>query len=425
MSNYVFVLDANKTALQPCHPSVARKLLKQRKAAVFRRYPFTIILKEVKANVITQPISLKLDPGSKTTGIALVCNNQVIWGAELQHRGQQIKEALNTRRAVRRSRRYRHTRYRKARFLNRKRPLGWLAPSLLHRVQTTITLVRRLCRYAPITSIAQELVKFDLQKLENPEITGIEYQQGELLGYEIREYLLEKWGRNCVYCGKKDTPLEIEHIVPRSKGGTNRISNLTLACNSCNQKKGNRELLDFLSGNPNLAQRIKNQAKQPLKDATAVNATRWELYHQLKSTGLSVSVASGGKTKFNRIKLNLPKKHWIDAACVGDVDNLKLLTNNPLIITAKGYGNRRLCRVNKHGFPISKPRQKYSHGWQTGDIATVVKNGVSYTGKVVVQSATRLEVRIDGKRIGGKLSAFKLNHRQDGYLYQFTPISSV
>ncbi len=398
---------------------MARKLLNTEKAAVFRRYPFTIILKEVKTEIVTQPIELKLDPGSKTTGIALVTNNKVIWGAQLQHRGQQIKDSLETRKAVRRSRRNRHTRYRKPRFLNRKRPNGWLAPSLLHRVLTTLTWLKRLCKYTPITNIAQELVKFDLQKLQNPEISGLEYQQGELQGYEIREYLLEKWGRNCVYCGKKDIPLEIEHIKPKSLGGTNRISNLTLACRNCNEKKGSRQIEDFLSGKFDLLNKIKKQAKQPLKDATAVNSTRWKLFNSLKELGLPVTTSSGGKTKFNRIKFGLPKTHWLEAACVGNINDLKILTNKPLIITAKGRSTRRLCRINKYGFPISKPRQKYQHGWQTGDIAKVVKNGVSYTGKIVVQSATRLEVRTQGKRIGGQLSLFQRIHLLDGYIYGF------
>ncbi|MFN2411424.1 MAG: HNH endonuclease, partial [Halomonas sp.] len=97
--------------------------------------------------------------------------------------------------------------------------------------------VNRLRGLAPITAISQELVRFDLQKLENPEISGIEYQQGNLLGYEIREYLLEKWGRECAYCTATDTPLQIEHIAPKASGGSNRISNLTLACHDCNQEK--------------------------------------------------------------------------------------------------------------------------------------------------------------------------------------------
>ncbi len=219
MSNYVFVLDANKTPLQPTHPSVARKLLKQRKASVFRRYPFTIILKEVKLNVVSQPIELKLDPGSKTTGVALVSNNQVIWGAELKHRG--------------------HFSYQ-------------------------------------LSVISYQLLTINYLFTGNCSLVT---ERGELQGYEIREYLLEKWGRNCVYCGKKDVPLEIEHIKPKSLGGSNRISNLTLACKGCNQKKGSQLIDHFLSDQPQLLQQIKTQAKQPLKDATAVNTTRWQLFN--------------------------------------------------------------------------------------------------------------------------------------------------
>ena len=174
MSNYVLVLDTNKRPLDPIHPSTARLLLNQQKAAVFRRQPFTIIFKEAKPDTPTEPIQLKLDPGSKTTGIALVQNNKVIWGGELQHRGSEITDCLLIRRAIRRSRRSRHTRYRQARFLNRTRPKGWLAPSLQHRVETILTWVNKLMKFAPIIGISQELVRFDLQQLENPEISGIE-----------------------------------------------------------------------------------------------------------------------------------------------------------------------------------------------------------------------------------------------------------
>ena len=187
-------------------------------------FPFTIILKKEVLDEV-EPIALKLDPGSKTTGIALVQEDKVTWGAELTHRGQAIKASLDSRRAIRRGRRARHTRYRQARFLNRKRPEGWLAPSLMHRVLTTMTWVKKLIKFAPIGSIVQELVRFDLQKLENPEISSVEYNQGELQGYEVREYLLNKWNRKCTYCNKENTPLQIEHIQPKAKGGTNRISN--------------------------------------------------------------------------------------------------------------------------------------------------------------------------------------------------------
>ncbi|WP_017661308.1 RNA-guided endonuclease IscB, partial [Baaleninema simplex] len=240
---HIFVLDKDKNPLAPCHPAKARRLLKSGRASVFRRYPFTIILHEIEAKDCVVPeTQLKIDPGSKTTGLAILSENRVIWVSELSHRGQQIKNDLEKRRALRRSRRHRKTRYRKPRFLNRTRPKGWLPPSLNHRVETTMTWVNRLRKLCPIVSISQELVRFDTQKLQNPEVSGIEYQQGELLGYEVREYVLQKWGRKCIYCGAEDLPLEVEHIHPKSQGGSDRVSNLTLACHTCNQAKGNRDI---------------------------------------------------------------------------------------------------------------------------------------------------------------------------------------
>ena len=197
MSNFVFVLDNNKQPLEPCTPGMARSLLKVGKAAVFRQYPFTIILKKAVDKREVELCQLKLDPGSKTTGIAIVQDNKLIWAAELTHRGQQIKDNLESRRSLRRGRRGRKTRYRKPRFFNRTRDKEWLPPSLEHRVLTTITWVKRLVKLCPIQSIAMELVRFDTQKLNNPEISGTEYQQGTLYQYEVREYLLEKFNRTC------------------------------------------------------------------------------------------------------------------------------------------------------------------------------------------------------------------------------------
>ncbi|MEI6064223.1 MAG: RNA-guided endonuclease IscB, partial [Pseudanabaena sp. ELA748] len=288
MSNQIFVLDTNLKPLTPCTAGMARSLLSANKAAVFRQYPFTIILKkEVIAN--PEPIEIKIDAGSKTTGLALVQDEKVIFGAELSHRGQAIKNSLESRRSLRRGRRNRKTRYRQARFLNRTRAKGWLAPSLEHRVFTIMTWVGKFIKFAPIGSIVSELVRFDLQQIENPEISGIEYQQGELLGYEVREYLLEKWDRKCAYCGAENVPLQIEHIHPKSKGGSNRISNLCIACEPCNLKKGVQSITDFLAKKPDVLKKVVAQAKRPLKDAAVVNSTRWALFNALKATGLPVT----------------------------------------------------------------------------------------------------------------------------------------
>jgi 5-methylcytosine-specific restriction endonuclease McrA len=415
MSNFAFLIDANKIPMNPIHPSHARKLLDSGKATVFRQYPFTLIMNRVVENIVAYPITLKIDPGSKFTGISLVNNkDEVIWGMELEHRGSLIKKELDTRRAVRRGRRNRTTRYRPARFLNRTKPKDWLAPSLQHRVLTTETWIKRLIKFAPITNVKMELVKFDLQKTENPEISGIEYQQGELLGYEVREYILEKWERKCTYCSQENVPLQIEHIVPKAKGGTNRISNLCLACEKCNQKKGTRDLKDFLNHNSELSSKILKQAKAPLKDAAAVNSTRWKLFNSLKEVGLPVTTGSGGLTKFNRTRLGLPKEHWIDAACVGVTESLKILTEKILKVKSIGQGTRRLCRMNKFGFPCSKPRKKYNIPWRTGDI-TRTESGI--IGRVVVQNEKLLEIRVDGNRHRCKPTEIKPVHRKDGYSY--------
>lgn len=267
MQNYVFVVDTNKQPLNPISPARARELLTKQKAAVFRMYPFTIILKHAVLNPAPKPLTIKLDPGSKVTGLAILEGENVIWVAELEHRGGIIKNALSARRSLRRSRRNRKTRYRPARFDNRKRKEGLLPPSLMHRVLTTETWVKRLCRYAPIAQVVMELVKFDTQKMQNPEIDGVEYQQGELVGYEVREYLLEKWGRKCAYCDTSGVPLQIEHIHPRAKGGSNRVSNLCLSCQRCNIKKGVKLIEEFLKKDNSRLEKIKQLARKPLKDA--------------------------------------------------------------------------------------------------------------------------------------------------------------
>ena len=189
----VFVVDTNKHPLNPVHPGRARLLLTRGKAAVLRRYPFTIVLKSAVESPHVEPLRVKLDPGSKVTGLAIVndVSGEVVFAAELTHRGQAIKKALDGRRAVRRSRRLRKTRYRQARFAHRRKPQGWLPPSLESRIANMLTWVNRLRRCCPIAAISMELVKFDLQKLEHSEISGVEYQQGTLVGYEVREYLLE------------------------------------------------------------------------------------------------------------------------------------------------------------------------------------------------------------------------------------------
>lgn len=417
----VLVLDTNRNPLMPCEPARARKLLKRGQAAVFRRYPFTIILNREGGNV--QPVQLKFDPGSKQTGVALVAEGQrgkrVVWAAVLEHRGQQIKAALESRRSLRRGRRNRKTRYRPARWANRRKPEGWLPPSLQSRVENVLTWGGRLYRWSPVNSVSMELVKFDTQAMQNPEISGVEYQQGELAGYEVREYLLEKWGRKCAYCGAENVPFEVEHIIPKARGGSNRVSNLALACHDCNQKKGSQTAKEF--GHPE----VEKKGKAPLKDAAAVNTTRWALYQRLKASGLPVEVGTGGRTKFNRVTQNYPKAHWIDAVCVG-VSGARVFISAdvlPLHIKATGHGSRQMCRTDAYGFPTRyRLRQKRHFGFQTGDMVEANVPSGKYSGKHVGRVACRatgsFDIRTDAGKVTVNHKTCRIIHRSDGYSYQ-------
>lgn len=429
----------------PCTEKRAHLLLARGRARVHRLVPFVIRLIDRTADSCAlQNLRLKLDPGSKITGIALVRETQdidaltgeiqrhvvVLSLMELVHRGRQISEALTARRQVRRRRRG-NLRYRSPRFLNRgNKKSGWIAPSLQHRVDTTLAWVKRIGRWAPITAISSELVRFDMQALQNPEISGVEYQQGSLLGYELREYLLEKWGRQCAYCDAKDTPLQIEHIRAKAQGGSNRASNLTLACVCCNQKKAARSVEDFLAKDPKRLTRILAQAKKPLCDAAAVNATRWALANALKATGLPVELASGGRTKFNRCTLGVPKTHALDAACVGVLDSIKDIDRATLTIKATGRGSYQRTRLDSFGFPRGYlMRTKRVHGFGTGDMVKADVPKGTKTGQHIGRVAIRATGYFNIQTASGVVQGIGRKHcritqRNDGYGYFFKPATT-
>jgi 5-methylcytosine-specific restriction endonuclease McrA len=418
----VLVVDQQQRPCRPIHPGRARHLLTLGRAAVYRRFPFTIILKEGEPTQEPEPLRLKIDPGSQTTGMALVndATGQVVWAAELTHRGEQVKARLDQRRACRRSRRQRHTRYRPARFLNRRRRAGWLPPSLESRISNTLTWVERVRRWCPVGALSLELVKFDTQLMQNAEISGVEYQQGTLAGYEVREYLLEKFGRKCVYCKATNVPLQIEHIVPKVRHGSHRVSNLTIACKPCNDAKGKRTASEF--GHPE----IQAQAKAPLRDAAAVNATRWALYHRLNATGLPLETGTGGRTKWNRTVRGLPKTHWLDAVCVGESTPERLRVDGviPLLITAMGRHSRQMCRTNAAGFPDKAPKAtSVLGGFRTGDLvrasvpASSVKAG-AYVGRLAVRATGSCNVKTARGTIEGiHVRYCQPLQRGDGYTY--------
>jgi 5-methylcytosine-specific restriction endonuclease McrA len=420
MSN-VLVLDSQKRPRDPIHPGYARWLLSHQKAAVFKRYPFTILLREPGQETRTSPLRLKMDQGLQTTGLALV-NDQsgaVVWAAELSHRGQTIKKRLDDRRAVRRSRRQRKTRYRAPRFANRRGREGKLPPSLESRVANVLTWVARLRRLCPLAALSMEVVHFDTHLMQQAEITGIAYQHGTLAGYEVREYLLEKWERTCAYCGQTGVPLEMEHVVPRARGGSNRVSNLTLACVPCNQQKGTRTAAEF--GFPHLH----TQAQRPLREAAAMNTTRWVLYEQLTALGMPVEVGTGGRTKWNRTKRGLPKTHWLSAACIGasTPETVQVAGVVPLVIRATGWQSRQMCRMDRYGFPRTRAKQQSQvQGFRTGDMVRAVvaagKKQGTYIGRVAVRATGSFNLATSIGTVQGIAAKWcQAIHHKDGYSY--------
>ncbi|MEU2614211.1 RNA-guided endonuclease IscB [Micromonospora sp. NPDC007271] len=424
----VFVVDRHHRPLQPCSPARARKLLASGRAVVHRHTPFVIRLKDREvASSQVDGVEIGVDPGSKFTGIAVFrADNTVrtgLFAIEVRHRGGQIRDKLTARAVFRRGRRSRNLRYRAPRFLNRRKPDGWLAPSLRHRIDNTMSWVDRLRRWAPVTGLHVERVAFDTQLLQNPNIAGVEYQHGTLHGYEVREYLLAKWGRECAYCGVAGMPLNIDHIVPRSRGGSDRVSNLTLACVPCNQAKDVMSVDVFLADRPAVLARIRRQAQLPLRDAAAVSATRRALWQALAATGLPVEVATGGRTKWNRHQTGAPKTHTLDALHVGTITTVRSCPGRVLVATATSRGSYARTRCDRYGFPrLRMPRSKSVYGFQTGDLVHAVvpagKNKGRHTGRVAVRTTGSFNIRTSHALVQGiHHRHVRLLQRADGWAY--------
>lgn len=428
----------------PCHPARARELLGKGKAAVFRRFPFTIILKDPVGST-PQPTAIKIDPGSKTTGIAVTVKGKrgerCIMGVHLEHRGITIKKNLVSRATCRRNRRNRKTRYRKPRFLNRTRPAGWLPPSLMHRVLTTLTWVKRLCLASPVSKIEIEHVSFDTQKMLNGSIKGKGYQQGTLQGYKIREYLLYRYNYICQYCSgiSKDKRLETEHVTPKAQGGSNSITNLTLSCHTCNRDKGNRTPVQWewsLKGKGDVlsaarrkgCRRVAQGKKPPLRDAAAVNSIAKRLIQEVREIGLLSVERPSYMTKYNRHRQGYPKDHFIDAAVLGGACDIVYIPKGmrPLTAKALGHGSRQMCRVDQYGFPRTLAKgPSMVCGYRTGDIVEAkVPRGKyigAYVGRVAVRSSGQFVITTDvGKITTRQRHVSRLQHN-DGYRYAHQP----
>jgi len=457
VASRVFVLGVDGAALDPCHPARARRLLACGRARVAHHTPFVIRLIDRSAEQsVTHPLAVKIDPGSRHTGMVVARvdpegRTHGLFAVQVDHRGRQISERLTARAGYRRRRRSANLRYRAPRWRNRHpaacdacganaihgrrfcRPCAAaktpgmgaresrLAPSLAHRVDGTCSMVARLARWAPVAAAVMELVRFDLQALEDPGIAGIGYQQGTLAGYEIREYLLEKYSRTCVYCDRTGVPLQVEHVRPRSRSGSDRVSNLVIACDPCNNAKDSRSVEEFLAADPDRLAKVLAGLRKPLRDATAVNATRWALHRRLQAMFPDrVSVGSGGRTKYNRTRAGLPKTHTLDALCVGRTHAVNSYPAQLVIAVAVGRGVYSRTVPDAYGFPrLQRPRTKLAHGYATGDLVRAAiptgKYTGTHTGRVMVRTSGAFDVRTLTGRVGANRRHCSLLQRADGW----------
>ena len=420
----VLVIDKHKKPCNTISNAYARVLLFKKQAVIHKRFPFTIRLKNDNAVLKDKSYTVKLDPGSKTTGIAITDDkDSVIMLAELEHIGHLIKKDLNSRRIVRKSRRQRKTRYRPARFLNRTKPKGWLAPSVKSRADNVINFIKKYKKLIDIDKVMIENVSFDTAQMSsNTKLYGVKYQQGPLYQNKLRSFVFSRSNDKCVYCGARAT--EIDHVIPRSSGGTNSIYNLVASCKSCNQMKSNLTLKDFGKlMNKNYSHL---EPKKLPKDAAIIQSSRNYMVKEITKLVADTTLHDAWMTKYNRNQLGLPKEHYYDALSVGEIpNNFNFLTDKIFQISAKGRGSRQMCSMDKYGFPRTKPKgSKLVEGFQTGDmVKAVVPKGLNkgeHLGRVIIKSSGYFEIKSKNSSVQGINHKYcHLIQKGDGYLYNY------
>ena len=332
----VYVLNKDKKPLMPCKPSKARKLLKNKKAKVVNRKPFTIQLLYWSTGY-KQEVSLGVDAGSKFVGLSATTTQKELYASTVELRDD-VSKNISTRRQYRRNRRSRKIRYRKPRFNNRKKPEGWVAPSIRHKIDSHITVIENVYKILPISKLVVEVASFDIQKIKNPDISSKEYQEGEQAGFwNTREYILHRDNHTCQHCkGKtKDPVLNVHHIESRKTGG-NTPDNLITLCKTCHEKLHKNQI------------KINIKRKKSYKNETFMGIMRWKLYDKLKKLYSNVSLTYGYITKSTRIKYGLSKEHHVDARCI---------SGNPRAEPLGYYFYQKKVRRHNRQIHKSKPQK--------------------------------------------------------------------
>jgi hypothetical protein len=393
---FVYVLNCHGQPLMPCQPRKARLLLKEGKAKVVRMVPFTLQLLYGSSGY-KQEVSLGIDAGSQHIGVSATTEQMVLFEAEVQPRTD-IQELLATRRQFRRVRRSRKMRYRKCRFLNRKKRPGWLASSVQHKVEAHLKTIRLVHKILPVSRTTIEVAQFDIQKIRHPEIEGKDYQQGPQFGFwNVREYVLARDGHVCQWCkGKsKDKILNVHHIESRKTGGDSPENLMTL-CETCHD----------LIHRTHQEHEIERKSRG-FRDATQMGIMRWRMYEQAKEAFSPVHLTYGYLTKQTRIAHELEKSHLVDARCISG-HPLATSDGTWYLIKLVRRNNRQLHKatIRKGGKRQRNTASKYVRGFRLFDC-------VNYQGKFCFvfgrRSSGYFDLRtLDGVKISASASYKKL-----------------
>ena len=349
-----------------------RRLLKTGKAVVVEQIPFTIRLCYETTGYM-QPITLGVDAGTKHIGLSATTERMELYASEVELRSDIVK-LIATRKQSRRTRRGNKTRYRKPRFKNRKNR-NIVKPSTKEKINSHLRQIEFVHKILPISKIIIELGNFDTQKMKDPDISGVEYQQGEQMGFwNVREYVLARDRYKCQYCkGKsKDSILNVHHIESRKTGG-NSPGNLITLCKTCHEKYHKGEI------------KLNVKRLTSLRDSAVMSVMKWRLYEELKSKYSDVSMTFGYITKCNRIKYEIGKSHTSDAFVISKNFNAKQLPCYYKIRLTRRH-NRQI-----HKFTIYKGGVKRNNQTPFETRGFMLFDRVLLDGKVMFVAARRLK----------------------------------
>jgi hypothetical protein len=411
---FVYIINKNGQPLMPCKPQKARKLLKAGKAEVVKYEPFTIKLKFGSAGY-KQPITLGIDAGSKHIGASVSTEKQELYASETVMRSDDgkatIVNLIAKRRELRRNRRNRKTRYREARFLNHvhRKHKGWLAPSVENKIHVHLKLVADIHKILPITKVVVEVAQFDIQKIKNPDISGVEYQQGEQLGWaNVREYVLFRDNHECQCCkGRSGDPiLNVHHIESRKTGG-NAPNNLITLCEHCHQS--------YHQGKISLPKSI--HRGMSFRDAAFMGIMRWAFYNRIKALYQDVKLTYGYITKNTRIKNNIAKTHTADAYCIAGNVKARRLKHEYLRKQVRRH-NRKLHREvpAKGGIRRLAQAGHFVRGFCLND--TVMAKNQQWFIRGMRQKGSFVLRHLDGTKLEIALSKITFLRHNNSYLIE-------